>query len=80
MRSVSSSRVPEPATGTFGGDGLHTDIVGANGMGFDCIFIAGGIHAIELKILEGNDPEPEALAGLFHGHTHPKGVMPRLFW
>ncbi len=62
------------------GDGLHTDIVGANGMGFDCIFIAGGIHAIELKILEGNDPEPEALAGLFHGHTHPKGVMPRLFW
>lgn len=26
------------------GDGLHTDILGAARMGFDCVFVAGGIH------------------------------------
>jgi len=26
------------------GDGLHTDMLGAARMGFDCIFVAGGIH------------------------------------
>jgi HAD superfamily hydrolase (TIGR01459 family) len=27
------------------GDGLHTDMLGAAGMGFDAVFIRGGIHA-----------------------------------
>jgi HAD superfamily hydrolase (TIGR01459 family) len=26
------------------GDGLHTDILGSARMGFDCVFVAGGIH------------------------------------
>jgi HAD superfamily hydrolase (TIGR01459 family) len=26
------------------GDGLHTDMLGAARMGFDCVFVAGGIH------------------------------------
>jgi len=26
------------------GDGLHTDILGAARMGFDCVFVRGGIH------------------------------------
>lgn len=29
------------------GDGLHTDVLGAARMGFDCVFVAGGIHAGE---------------------------------
>jgi ribonucleotide monophosphatase NagD (HAD superfamily) len=29
------------------GDGLQTDVVGAAHMGFDVIFVAGGIHAGE---------------------------------
>lgn len=29
------------------GDGLHTDILGAARMGFDCVFVTGGIHAGE---------------------------------
>lgn len=31
------------------GDGLETDILGANRMGLDCLFIAGGIHGTELQ-------------------------------
>lgn len=29
------------------GDGLHTDMLGAARMGFDCVFVTGGIHAGE---------------------------------
>lgn len=29
------------------GDGLHTDVLGAARMGFDCVFVTGGIHAGE---------------------------------
>ena len=29
------------------GDALHTDILGAARMGFDCVFVTGGIHAGE---------------------------------
>jgi HAD superfamily hydrolase (TIGR01459 family) len=31
------------------GDGLETDILGANRMGLDCLFIASGIHGAELE-------------------------------
>jgi HAD superfamily hydrolase (TIGR01459 family) len=31
------------------GDGLETDILGANRMGLDCLFVAGGIHGAELQ-------------------------------
>ena len=30
------------------GDGLHTDIAGANRAGIDCVFVTGGLHAAEL--------------------------------
>ena len=35
---------PEPSVVLAIGDGLHTDILGAARMGFDCIFVTGGIH------------------------------------
>jgi HAD superfamily hydrolase (TIGR01459 family) len=38
------------------GDGIETDIAGANRMGLDALFIAGGIHAAELRV------GPQALA------------------
>jgi HAD superfamily hydrolase (TIGR01459 family) len=37
------------------GDGLQTDVLGAARMGFDTVFVAGGIHA--------GDPFPEDFAG-----------------
>lgn len=41
------------------GDGLETDVLGANRLGWDVLFIAGGIHGSELR--QG----PEAIATLF---------------
>lgn len=62
------------------GDALRTDIIGATAAGFDSLFIASGIHAEELNALEGAEPDAKALANLFSGHAHPRGVMPRLGW
>ncbi len=62
------------------GDALRTDIAGADAAGFDSLFIAGGIHAIELKAVDGAVPDSASLAALFEGHAHPRGVMPRLAW
>lgn len=62
------------------GDALRTDIAGANDAGFDSLFIAGGIHAAELKAVDGAVPDSASLAALFDGHAHPRGVMPRLAW
>ncbi|TCT06657.1 TIGR01459 family HAD-type hydrolase [Aquabacter spiritensis] len=62
------------------GDALRTDIIGATAAGFDSLFIASGIHAEELNAQEGAEPSLEALANLFSGHAHPRGVMPRLAW
>lgn len=72
---------PVPAARVLGiGDALRTDIVGANDAGFDSLFIAAGIHASELKATDGAVPDSAALAALFEGHAHPRGVMPRLAW
>jgi HAD superfamily hydrolase (TIGR01459 family) len=45
------------------GDGLATDIAGANAQGLDALFVAGGIHAAEVRGVEGR-LDPGALAGL----------------
>ena len=53
------------------GDGLHTDILGAARMGFDAVFVAGGIH--------GGRPFPDSFAadhGL--GEWRPVAVVDRL--
>ncbi|MFS8036256.1 TIGR01459 family HAD-type hydrolase [Xanthobacter sp. AM11] len=62
------------------GDALRTDIAGANDAGFDSLFISSGIHAHELKSIDGAVPDTASLAALFTGHAHPRGVMPRLAW
>ncbi|RFC65343.1 TIGR01459 family HAD-type hydrolase [Fulvimarina endophytica] len=43
------------------GDGLHTDIKGANGFGVDAVFITRGIHSSEL---DGADPSEASVASL----------------
>jgi HAD superfamily hydrolase (TIGR01459 family) len=50
------------------GDGLQTDILGAAQMGFDAIFISGGIHA--------GEPFPDDFAAKNHlGDWHPLAVV-----
>jgi HAD superfamily hydrolase (TIGR01459 family) len=58
------------------GDGLETDIRGANGAGLDAVFIADGIHGEDVSELT-----PAALAGLFaRAGVTPKSTMRRLVW
>ena len=38
---------PSPSAVLAIGDSLQTDVLGAARMGFDCVFVAGGIHAGE---------------------------------
>ncbi|NNU79523.1 TIGR01459 family HAD-type hydrolase [Halovulum dunhuangense] len=42
------------------GDGIHTDILGGMGEGFDTLFVAGGLAAEETGIKDGQ-PDPEKL-------------------
>ena len=38
---------PPPSAVLAIGDSLQTDVLGAARMGFDCVFVTGGIHAGE---------------------------------
>jgi HAD superfamily hydrolase (TIGR01459 family) len=63
------------------GDGLRTDILGANRAGLPSAFIPGGIHDSELGIAMGEAPAPAPLAALLKrlGAT-PSYVLPELRW
>jgi HAD superfamily hydrolase (TIGR01459 family) len=57
------------------GDGLETDILGANRLSLDALFISGGIHSAELR------DNPSALGDLLASSgAHAIGVMPALMW
>ncbi len=57
------------------GDGIDTDIAGANRMGLDALFVAGGIHAAELR------GAMDSLGRLFSkSGVNAVGVMPVLHW
>jgi len=58
------------------GDGMHTDIKGANGVGIDALFIADGIHGEDVA-----DMSPEHLADLFaKAGVHARAAMRALVW
>jgi HAD superfamily hydrolase (TIGR01459 family) len=57
------------------GDGLETDILGANRLNLDALFISGGIHSAEFR------DNPSALGDLLASSgAHAIGVMPALMW
>jgi HAD superfamily hydrolase (TIGR01459 family) len=56
------------------GDGPETDILGANRMGIDALFVVGGIHSAAL-----DDLSQIALL-LSRNGTHVRAVMPELAW
>jgi HAD superfamily hydrolase (TIGR01459 family) len=57
------------------GDGIETDIAGANRMGLDALFIGGGIHAAQLR------EHPDALEALFQkSGAAAVGAMAGLSW
>ncbi len=61
------------------GDAMRTDVAGAVRMGFDCLFLAEGIHADVLLGPEGI--KAQGLAGLIRDTgQHPRYVMRKLAW
>lgn len=65
------------------GDGVHTDIAGAAGVGIDSVFVASGLHR---PANSGGEAGGEALAAahldaLFaHANPRPVGAMRALIW
>jgi HAD superfamily hydrolase (TIGR01459 family) len=58
------------------GDGIVTDIAGANGMGIDAVFIADGVHGEEIAELA-----PEAMKDFFDAHrVAARAAMRGLVW
>jgi HAD superfamily hydrolase (TIGR01459 family) len=63
------------------GDSLRTDIAGANRAGIDSLLIAGGIHAEEFGLAEGEIPDPARLqATLAHSTARPTAAAARFVW
>jgi HAD superfamily hydrolase (TIGR01459 family) len=63
------------------GDSLRTDIAGARGVGLDSLLIAGGIHAEEFGLAQGQEPDAALLAAvLSHSENAPRFVMPHFAW
>lgn len=59
------------------GDGVLTDVKGADSAGIDVLFVTGGIHAREYG--QADVPDPDRLAAFLEKHGHrPLAVMPRL--
>ena len=60
------------------GDGIHTDIAGAQAEGVDALFLTGGLEA-ERFGKDGANPDPEALQSwLDEQQIHPQYAMGRL--
>jgi HAD superfamily hydrolase (TIGR01459 family) len=58
------------------GDGMHTDIKGANAAGFDALFIADGIHGEDVA-----EMTPQHLGKLFaDAGVHARAAMRALVW
>jgi HAD superfamily hydrolase (TIGR01459 family) len=73
-RSVPSERVLAI------GDGLPTDVVGANRMGLDCLFVTSGIHAADTQGADGQ-PDPARLtAFLASNGASARYAMAELAW
>ncbi len=63
------------------GDSLRTDIAGAGAAELDSILIAGGIHAKEFGMMDGQAPDLVRIeAALRDGHHRPIGVARSFCW
>jgi HAD superfamily hydrolase (TIGR01459 family) len=63
------------------GDGVRTDLAGAVRQGFDCVFVAGGIHAAELELKDGRVHDTAAATRMFaEAGAAPAAIIRRLSW
>jgi HAD superfamily hydrolase (TIGR01459 family) len=62
------------------GDGIPTDVKGANAQGLDILFITGGIHAGEAHDDRGRIDEGRLAALLEHADAQARWALPALAW
>lgn len=63
------------------GDALHTDVKGANGAGLRAVFVTQGIHAAELGIRPGDQPDPDTLRQVVARHgERPMAAIATFRW
>ena len=63
------------------GDSLTADMCGANAAGLDALFVAGGIHAKDLGISRGQQPDAERVKMLLDRHDCTvRAVLPAFVW
>lgn len=62
------------------GDGLPTDVLGANAQGLDLLFIAAGIHARDLQGEDGRLDPARADAFLRKSGAHARYILNELCW
>ncbi|MFP6725580.1 MAG: HAD hydrolase-like protein, partial [Alphaproteobacteria bacterium] len=63
------------------GDGLATDVRGARRAGIDAIWIAGGIHAVELGLARNGQFDPRTAQKVAEAAGEwPRAVMSWLRW
>ncbi len=62
------------------GDGVRTDVAGANRQGLDLLFVAGGIHAAELAGPDGRMTAAKVEAMLADAGAHARWAAPDLRW
>jgi HAD superfamily hydrolase (TIGR01459 family) len=59
------------------GDGILTDVKGADDMGIDMLYVSGGIHAREYD--DGGQPDPQRLSAFLEAHgRRPVAIIPAL--
>jgi len=63
------------------GDGMPTDIAGAQAVGIDALLVAGGIHAEELGIESGHAPRADRIEALCQRTgCRPRAAVARMVW
>ncbi|HLO75622.1 MAG TPA: TIGR01459 family HAD-type hydrolase [Magnetospirillum sp.] len=63
------------------GDALHTDVKGANAAGLRAVFVTQGIHAAELGIRPGAQPDPDTLRQVVARHgERPMAAIATFRW
>lgn len=60
LAALASVGITDTARVAAVGDSLHHDVKGANDAGLESIFIAGGVHAHDLGVVQGRHATPDA--------------------
>lgn len=80
-RCIRDLGLPEGARVLVIGDSLTTDLPGARAAGLDALWCTRGIHARELGIEPGEEPEPARVSALCAERgERPRAAIPALRW